>query len=154
MILSYRNTESVDMQKCIDIRGMTRDNPITIDELARIGVNAANWCPLIESGEFLGEICEANDVVVGFCFGEVKSGEILVLAVLPEYEGMGIGTKLLANVVNKLLQSGSNSLWLAASPDPIIRAHGFYRVLGWAYTGNLDANGDQILVLQNLPKSE
>lgn len=132
----------------MEIRGMTRDNPMTIDDLASIGVNASNWCPLIESGEFLGVVCEINNVMVGFCFGEVESGEILVLAVLPEYEGMGIGTNLLASVSKALLQSGSNFLWLAASPDPKIKAYGFYRSRGWAYSGDLDANGDQIMVFE------
>lgn len=150
MILSYRNAESTDMERCMDIRGMTSDNPMTIDELNSIGVNSCNWCPLIESAVYLGEVCEVNDVVIGFCFGEVESAEILVLAVLPQYEGIGIGTKLLSNVGDKLLLSGSNNLWLAASPDPNARAHGFYRFLGWTYTGNLNEHGDQILVL---PKS-
>lgn len=112
-------------------------------------VDTSNWCPLIESGAFFGQVCEENDTVVGFCFGEVESGEILVLAVLPQYEGMGIGTKLLSKVTDRLFQSGLQKLWLAASPDPNIRAHGYYRFLGWAYTGKLDEHGDQILVLPN-----
>ncbi|MFT6269233.1 MAG: ribosomal protein S18 acetylase RimI-like enzyme [Alphaproteobacteria bacterium] len=147
MILSYRNAESFDMERCVEVRGMTNDNPMTINELDSIGVNSSNWCPLIESGAFLGKVCQLNNIVIGFCFGEVNSGEILVLAVLPEYEGMGIGAKLLGGVSKKLLQSGSDKLWLAASPDPIVRAYGFYRFLGWKDTGKLNEDGDQILAL-------
>lgn len=154
MIQSYRNAEALDMQKCMEIRGMTRDNPMNINELASIGVNTSSWCPLIESGEFLGKVCEVNDVLAGFCFGESESGEILVLAILPEYEGKGIGTKLLSIVGDKLLHAGSNQLWLAASPDPSIRAYGFYRALGWTDTGKLDEHGDQILVLQHPAKTK
>jgi ribosomal protein S18 acetylase RimI-like enzyme len=154
MTLDYRNAECADMERCMEIRGMTNDNPMTISEFANIGVNSSNWCPLIESGEFLGVVCEVNNVVVGFCFGEAKSGEILVLAILSEYEGLGFGTKMLSIVGEKLLQSGSTMLWLAASPDPNIRAHGFYRSLGWTYTGKLDLHGDQILALANPEKPE
>jgi len=149
-MLNYRLACASDMERCIEIRGMTNDNPMTINDLNSIGVNAANWCPLIESGVFKGTVCEVSEKVIGFCWGEVHSGEILALAVLPDYEGKGIGTNLLSSVVTVLKQSGSVQLWLAASPDPKVRAHGFYRRLGWTFKGTLDEHGDQILVLSTI----
>ncbi len=72
---------------------------------------------------------------------------MLVLAVLDGHEGLGIGARLLTRVVRWLRSEDHPQPWLAASPDPRIRAHGFYRALGWRPTGEALENGDQILVL-------
>jgi GNAT superfamily N-acetyltransferase len=64
-----------------------------------------------------------------------------VLAVLPHYEGMGIAKGLLSRVVDWLLTTGAQRVWLAASSEPTVRAYGFYRTLGW------QPNGDEILEL-------
>ena len=52
---------------------------------------------------------------------------------------------MLFNIMDKMRHLGFNRIWLAASADPSIRAHGFYRHLGWKPTGRLDANQDEIL---------
>jgi hypothetical protein len=46
---------------------------------------------------------------LGFCNGDAATGEVLVLAVLPEYECKGVGTRLLAYVAEWLKTSGVNS---------------------------------------------
>ena len=79
--------------------------------------------------------------------GHSDTGEVMVLAVLPEYEARGIGRRILALVVEWLRSCNHDSIWLAASPDPEVRAYGFYRSLGWHATGETLQNGDQILVL-------
>jgi GNAT superfamily N-acetyltransferase len=84
---------------------------------------------------------------VGFSTGDSQTGEILVLAVLPHYEGMGIGKGLLSRVVDWLLKTGAQRVWLAASSEPTVRAYGFYRTLGWQLNGEHTANGDEILEL-------
>jgi ribosomal protein S18 acetylase RimI-like enzyme len=70
-----------------------------------------------------------------------------VLAVLPEYEGRGIGRRLLGQAVRWLRASGCERVWLATNPDPSGRAFGFYRAQGWRPTGERQENGDEILVL-------
>jgi GNAT superfamily N-acetyltransferase len=72
---------------------------------------------------------------------------VLVLAVLPEYEGHGIGTRLLSHAVAWLRAMGFQRPWLTVSPDLRIRTHGFYRALGWQPTGRPLDNGDEILIL-------
>ena len=83
--------------------------------------------------------------VIGFCSGDSETGEVLVLAVLPEYEAKGIGKRLLSHVIECLQSAGCSRLWLAATPDPHIRAHGFYRALGWRPSGEQLENEDDIL---------
>ena len=83
--------------------------------------------------------------MVGFCTGQISTGKVLVLAVLPAFEGLGVGKQLLGKVVAKLLQSGKNPVWLAADSNSAVSAHGFYRRLGWEPIGQVLENGDEIL---------
>jgi GNAT superfamily N-acetyltransferase len=101
--------------------------------------------PLVRDKSIVGVVAECNDEVIGFCSGDVNTGEVLVLALLPEYEGHGLGKNILVLVADKLFSFGMDKLWLAASPNPEIRAHGFYRHLGWVPTGVIDKNRDEVL---------
>ncbi len=47
-------------------------------------------------------------------------------------------------------KKGRSSLWLAASPNPEIRAHGFYRENGWIPNGKVLDNGDEIQAYPSL----
>ena len=64
-----------------------------------------------------------------------------MVAVRPEYEGRGIGKRLLALAQGWLFSQGHDEIWLIANPDPGVRAHGFYRWLGWRATGEM--KGDE-----------
>lgn len=73
------------------------------------------------------------------------TGEIAVLALLPNHEGHGIGKALLARMVEEFSAAGFRRLFLGCSPEPSVRSHGFYRHLGWTSTGTFDGAGDEIL---------
>ena len=85
--------------------------------------------------------------MVGYCFGDARTGEVVVLALLPAFEGCGIGSHLLSLVVADLQALGHTRLYLGCAKDATTRSHGFYRYLGWRPTGDVDANGDEILEL-------
>jgi ribosomal protein S18 acetylase RimI-like enzyme len=53
-----------------------------------------------------------------------------VIAVLPEYEGKGIGRKLLELVQDWLFES-NDKLWLQTEDNSNNRAYGFYLRMGW-----------------------
>jgi GNAT superfamily N-acetyltransferase len=79
-----------------------------------------------------GWLCEAaSDEVVGFCMADSSTGELLVIALLPEYEGSGIGGQLMECAESWLAQSGCTRAWLTTDLDPKLRAYGFYRHRGW-----------------------
>jgi ribosomal protein S18 acetylase RimI-like enzyme len=145
MKIVLRDVTSQDFNRCIEIRGMTRDNAVPAEILHEFGVTEEAWVPLIRGNIIVGVVAESKGEVIGFCSGDTRSGEILVLALLPEYEGHGVGKNMLAEVSDKLFSRGLDKLWLAASPDPGIRAHGFYRHLGWSSTGIRDEQGDEVL---------
>ena len=70
---------------------------------------------------------------------------MVVLALLPEFEGRGVGRHLLHLVMNELRGVGFHRLFLGCSKDPASRSFGFYRRLGWRSTGTVDGAGDEVL---------
>jgi ribosomal protein S18 acetylase RimI-like enzyme len=147
MDLEFRDTRITDVDALFEVRANTRQNQLSRAALAELGITPESTSAALISGATVGAVCTYRKRVVGFCSGAVETGEILVLAVLPDYEGRRIGTRLLDYVVARLRKAGSPRLWLAAAADPTVRAHGFYRALGWRATGERAANGDEILEL-------
>ena len=147
MNISYRKAQPADVRQCIILRGKTRQNAINAAQLAALGVTHESWTRGIEQDELRGYVGLHEGVIVGYCFGEKEVGEIQVLAVLPEYENVGMGKALLNCVVSDLKGLGHQSLFLGCSSDPESRSYGFYWHLGWRSTGERDSHDDEILEL-------
>jgi ribosomal protein S18 acetylase RimI-like enzyme len=143
--LIFRETLQKDIEPTFLVRASTRQNPISIRQLAKWGVTPESVWNRYSAGEICGWVCEDQGNIVGFASGDPATGEVLVLAVLPRYEGCGIGKRLLSHLIHSLHEHGCSSLWLSASPNPEIRAHGFYRANGWTPNGRVLENGDEIL---------
>ena len=127
------------------MRGKTRQNAASEDWLRSIGITAESWEQSIRSGALPGHVCIADGKIIGFCFGSGETGEIQVIALLPAFEGLGIGRELLARTCNELAKQGHRRFFLSCNPDPASRSHGFYRHLGWRSTGTFDQHADEIL---------
>ena len=147
MPIEYKSATPQLAAECIELRGLTRENPITADALRNFGITAESWAQDIESGRTRGFIALDGAQMVGYSFGDLNTGEVLVLAIRPAFEGQGIGQRLLAMLVELLQGNWHTRLFLGCSPDPAVRSHGFYRHLGWQSTGSLDSHGDEVLEL-------
>jgi len=147
MTLTHRPAVPDDAPACITLRGRTRQNAVPADRLAAYGITADSWADGIRNGTTPGHVAWQGDVLVGYCFGDRDTGEVVVLALLPAFEGQGLGRDLLGRVVAQLAGLGWRRLFLGCSTDPASRSHGFYRHLGWQATGQLDGHGDEILEL-------
>lgn len=147
--LTIREATESDVESLFDIRARTRENPIPRKYLESIGITAESWAANLRSGREQTWVCFDEETPIAFCGANGDNGEVVVLAVLPEYEGRGIGKRLLERAVDWLRSRGWRRLWLAANPDPKGRAHGFYRAQGWRPTGERQERaGDEILVLE------
>lgn len=145
MTLTFRQALPTDIADMFALRARTRENPISPHELAELGITPNSTAEAMVRGRSSCWVCSDGSSLVGFATGDRTSGEILVVAVSPEFEGKGVGKRLLQSVIASLRSGGCSRLWLAASPDPCVRSHGFYRYLGWQPTGQTVANGDEIL---------
>jgi len=145
MNVSYRKAEPQDALECIIIRGKTRENAISAEQLEERGITPESLQGGIAEGALPGFVCTVDGKIVGYSFGDRDSGEVIVLALLPEYEGKGIGKVLLNMLVEEFAAQGYTKLFLGCTTDPNARSYGFYRHLGWRSTGTLDEAGDDIL---------
>ena len=144
--MMFRTAQPNDIATCIVIRGQTRENAVSEARLNELGITQESWAKSVQDGELLGVIAEVDGKMVGYCFGDAGSGEIVVLALLPPFEGRGVGKALLASAIDILRERGHQRLFLGCSSDPQVRSYGFYRHLGWISTGQTDKYGDEMLV--------
>lgn len=147
MSLTYRQMEISDLPAALAVRLATVENAITMEALASdYGITPQSLSEAMKL-QVKGWLCEAAGRVVGFAMGDRSNGEVQVVAVLPEYEARGIGKNLLTRVQTWLFSEGHEEIWLSANPDPKLRAHGFYRRLGWCAAGS-SRPGDEMMKLQ------
>lgn len=134
-----------DAPELIRLRGLTRENPIPAARLAELGISAESWAADVASGRLTGHVARRAGQLLGYGFGDLQTGEVVVMALLPEAEGRGLGRQLLSRVEEDLRARGHRRRFLYCAADPAVRSHGFYRHLGWRGTGQIDAHGDERL---------
>lgn len=148
MNLVFRQMTTDDIPATFDVRLATVENAITMERLeGDYGITPESLAESM-SRDVKGWLCEDSGTAVGFAMGNVANAEVLVVAVRPEYEGNGIGEGVLARVRDWLFSAGHAEIWLLATPDPALRAHGFYLSLGWRGTGKI-VREDEVMVLRN-----
>lgn len=146
MKLVFREMTAEDLPATFAVRLSTVENAITMDRLERdYGVTPERVADAM-TRDVKGWLCEHSGSVVGFAMGNRSSGEVLVVAVHPDYEGRGVGKGVLARVCEWLFRGGHEEIWLLTTPDPALRARGFYQALGWRGTGRR-VRDDEVMVL-------
>ena len=90
----FRDIEPKDIQDLFEVRLSTNENQVTSEYLTGIGITPKSIADGL-TGPLKGWLCEVSGKVVGFSLGNEDTGEMMVVAVLPEYEEMGIGKKLM-----------------------------------------------------------
>lgn len=78
-------------------------------------------------------VAENDGQVVGFSMADNQTASIWALFLLPEWEGKGLGRRLLNESVRWHREQGHCAIWLSTAPNT--RAEGFYEYLGWQRTG-------------------
>ena len=127
---SFREITATDVPALFYVRPRTRENALTFDELQRLGINPRSVTESLDRST-KGWVCEDSGRIVAFSMADSATGEFLVIAVLPEYEGRGVGGRLMALTEEWLAASGCQRAWLTTDIDTTLRAYGFYRKRGW-----------------------
>lgn len=144
-MIQFRPALPQHIAACIDLRGRTRQNAVSAARLAELGVTEASWSADVQADRLPGILAFEGEALAGYCFGDATTGEIVVLALLPDFENLGLGRALLERCMGVLRERGHQRLFLGCSADPASRSHGFYRHLGWRPTGKRDRLGDEEL---------
>jgi len=143
--MNFRIIESGDITRCIWIRTSVRENRFSLEALAKAGITEESVTKMLGTTH-QGWVCEVDGQLVGFSMGNKSTGEFWVVAVLPEYEGQGIGRRLTELTQDWLWASGCREIWLWTSVDTSTRAFALYKKLGWMDYGI--QNGRRIMKLQ------
>ena len=114
--VEFRPARPEDAAECVALRGQTRENAVSRERLESLGITAQTWGEDIRTGELPGHVCWANGRMAGYCFGSRTDGEVVVLALLPPFEALGIGKALLNRMCNDLTALGHQRLFLGARP--------------------------------------
>jgi GNAT superfamily N-acetyltransferase len=129
-MLEFREITEADIPALFRVRVATHENRLSLEELKALGITEETVRDCLR-GSFKGWLCEVDQQVVGFAMGDRSSGELWVIAVLPEYLGQGIGSRLLREVESWLAECGCARLWLTTDIDPSLKAYSFYLQHGW-----------------------
>jgi ribosomal protein S18 acetylase RimI-like enzyme len=146
--MTFREIDARDVPELFKVRTSTRENRMTMEALGGMGITPDSTIKAL-SVSVAGWLCEVSGRIVGFSMGDKSTGEMLVVAVLPEHEGKGIGKRLMGLIQEWLFSNGHTEIWLLENSDPSVRAYGFYRKLGWVPVG-FHESGHQILKLSTL----
>ena len=84
--MKFREISAADVSALFYVRTRTRENTYTLEELARLGITEDSVRERLASS-YRGWLCEHNASVVGFCMADGGTGELWVIAVLPDFEG-------------------------------------------------------------------
>jgi ribosomal protein S18 acetylase RimI-like enzyme len=122
--------EKNDIARCIRVRTLVRENPFSFENLVKAGITEESVARML-GDTHQGWVCEAHGQIVGFSMGNKTNSEFWVVAVLPEYQGQGIGKRLTVLAQDWLWANGCSEIWLWTSPDQSTRAYSLYKKLGW-----------------------
>ncbi len=133
-----REARGTDLPGITRVRTSVAENLLTREQLAERGITEASIAASFLA-DSKGWVALSGDEVVAFCIADRASCSIFALFVLPQFEGRGLGSRLLNLAVDWLWANGADTVWLTTGPTT--RAAGFYERRGWVATGT-EPRGD------------
>lgn len=128
--MQFSEITASDIPELFHIRTSVRENLLTLDDLTEAGITTESVTQML-AGSHKGWLCRVDGQAAGFVMADRTSGELWVLAVLPQFEGQGIGSALLRRAEDWLFSLGWKELWLWTDTDKTLRAYQLYHRHGW-----------------------
>lgn len=139
MTFSIREARQGDIAAIFGIRTSVRENHLSREALADLGITEATVAEMIESGPCAwvavetgmagatdGRACAGE--VSGFSMIDAAEGTLFALFVLPSHEGRGLGRTLLRQAEEQLFTRHDR---ITLETGATTRAAEFYRRNGW-----------------------
>ncbi|MCI1027415.1 MULTISPECIES: GNAT family N-acetyltransferase [Pantoea] len=138
MNINIRTAQAADIDGMFHVRISVIENHLSREEMQRIGITENVVADLIEKS-CCAWVATDNEKIIGFSMILPDEGCLFAAFVLPEYEGRGIGRRLV-EIAEKELFRHHEIAWLET--DKQSRAAKFYIQLGWG--NKIDINDTDI----------
>ena len=133
-----RTAQLSDIESMFDVRTSVIENHLSREEMRQMGITEGVVGDMIEKS-LCAWVATENNKIIGFSMILPDEGCLFAAFVLPEYEGKGIGRRLVRLAEQELFQHHEIA-WLET--DKNSRAAKFYMQLGWG--NETDLNGTDI----------
>lgn len=124
---TIRLADETDINAIFHIRTSVQENHLSHDQLAEMGITPDTIRQAISEASCIW-VAEVEGVPAGFSMADIEDGCVFAAFVLPEFEGHGLGRRLMDKAEAFLFQH-HRTIWLETAEAS--RASGFYRHLGW-----------------------
>ncbi|WP_455844202.1 N-acetyltransferase family protein [Pantoea agglomerans] len=138
MSMYVRTARLSDIEGMFDVRTSVIENHLSREEMRQMGITEGVVGDMIEKS-LCAWVATENNKIIGFSMILPDEGCLFAAFVLPEYEGKGIGRRLVTLAEQELFQHHEIA-WLET--DKNSRAAKFYMQLGWG--NETDLNGTDI----------
>ncbi|MFZ4215184.1 MULTISPECIES: GNAT family N-acetyltransferase [Pantoea] len=138
MSIYLRTAQLSDIEGMFDVRTSVMENHLSREEMRQMGITEGVVGDMIEKS-LCAWVATENNKIIGFSMILPDEGCLFAAFVLPEYEGKGIGRRLVRLAEQELFQHHEIA-WLET--DKNSRAAKFYMQLGWG--NETDLNGTDI----------
>lgn len=128
--MAYRGMTAADVPELLRLRAAVRERAHSPDALRKSGITVDGLRDRL-GDENQGWVSVVGERIVGFALGDTSTGELRDIAVLPGYEGQGIGTALLEHVESWLQENGWSETRLSTSANRTLRSYSFFLSRGW-----------------------
>ena len=132
--MRIREAAETDVEALFRVRTSVRQNHQSREELAALGVTPESVAAMLATTA-RAWVAEEEGTAVAFSMADASQGTVFAMFVRPGWEGRGLGRALMREAEAWLFARGCAEIWLLTGGDPALRAHGFYRHLGWRGTG-------------------
>ncbi len=146
-----RRATVADIPSLFAIRTSVRENHMTLAELGSAGVTLDSVADLIRSNDAATWVGLCDGQPSAFAMARADVGDVFALFVLPEMEGLGLGSFLLSAAEDWLASREIETAWLLTGEEPALRAYGFYLSRGWQPVGR-EPDGQVRFTKTLLPK--
>ncbi|WP_435956095.1 GNAT family N-acetyltransferase [Dryocola sp. BD626] len=134
MIINVRTAQLSDIDGMFEVRRSVSENHLSREEMRQMGITESVVADMIEKNH-CAWVATENDKIIGFTMILPDEGFLFSAFVLPEYEGRGLGRRLVVLAEEELFKHHQIA-WLETNKNS--RAAKFYMQLGWGNETNIN----------------
>lgn len=136
--IDVRPADARDIPGIFHVRTSVKENLLTLQQMRLMGITPESVAASLAK-DSKAWVAEERGHIVAFSIADRSTASIFALFVLPEFEGRGLGTRLLDLAISWLIENSAKKIWLNTAARS--RAAAFYRRRGWV-CAKIEKNGE------------